>query len=89
MRALYAFACVAFLFATSIPAAAYGPCQGSRCALSRSLGQLPGQILLGKCCNPVPPGWGFYLRQRLRQDETPPLIIVDELGGVTLYRDPR
>ena len=36
-----------------------------------------------------PPGWGFYLRQRLQQDEATPLAIRDEPGGVTLYRDRR
>ena len=35
------------------------------------------------------PGWGFYMRQRLRDDESAPLAIYDELGGVTLYRDRR
>lgn len=89
MRALTAFACAACFCAASIPAAAYGPCAGSRCAI---LGgwpgpRLPGHAVLGKCCGATPPGWGWYLRQKLHSDATPPLVIVDELGGVTLYRD--
>jgi hypothetical protein len=89
MPALTAFACVICLFVASIPAAACGPCPGSRCALLGSYpgSRLPGQAVLGKCCRPAPPGWGWYLRQKLRSDTSPPLIIVDELGGVTLYRD--
>jgi len=48
---------------------------------------LPGHAVLGRCRHPAPAGWGFYLRQRLRAGERAPLMIVDELGGVTLYRD--
>ncbi len=88
MRALSAFACVIFLSAASIPAAA---CSGSRCALHGALPgpRLPGHAVLGKCCGPTPAGWGWYLRQKLRDDASAPLAIVDELGGVTLYRDQR
>jgi hypothetical protein len=50
---------------------------------------LPGRAVLGRCCHPAPAGWGFYLRQRLHSDERAPLAIIDELGGVTLYRDRR
>ncbi len=91
MRALSAFACVIFLSAASVPATAQYPCGGSRCALSGAIAgpRLPGHALLGKCCRPTPPGWGWYLRQKLRDDTAAPLVIVDELGGVTLYRDRR
>jgi hypothetical protein len=89
MRALSAFACAAFLCAASIPAGAYGPCAGSRCAALQELAPLPGHAALGRCRHPAPAGWGFYLRQRLRSDERAPLAIADELGGVTLYRDRR
>ena len=89
MRALSAFACAVLLSLASIPAGAYGPCTGSRCALSQERAALPGPIVLGKCCRPAPAGWGFYMRQRLRDDESAPLAIYDELGGVTLYRDRR
>lgn len=86
MRALSTFACVIFLSAASVPAAA---CGGSRCALHGALPgpRLPGHAVLGKWRGPTPRGWGWYLRQKLRDDTTPPLIIVDELGGVTLNRD--
>jgi hypothetical protein len=88
MRALTAFACVIYLCTASIPAAAYGPCAGSRFALGAYPGpRLPGHAVLGKCCSRTPPGWGWYLRQRLRSDTRPPLVIVDELGGAVLYRD--
>jgi len=87
MRVLSAFACAAFLCATSVPAGAYGPCAGSRCAALHGLAPLPGHAVLGRCRHPAPAGWGFYLRQRLRAGERAPLMIVDELGGVTLYRD--
>ncbi len=88
MRTLTALACVIFLTADSMPAAA---CGGSRCALRGTfLGpRLPGQAVLGKCCGPVPRGWGWYLRQKLRADTSAPLVIVDELGGVILFRDQR
>ncbi len=89
MRALTAFACAVFLCVTSVPAGAYGPCTGSRCAAFRERVALPGPIVLGKCCHPAPSGWGFYLRQKLRDDQTAPLSIDDELGNVTLYRDRR
>ena len=88
MRVLSAFACAAFLCATTIPAGAYGPCAGSRCA-ALHVAPLPGRAVLGRCCHPAPAGWGFYMRQRLRSDERAPLAIIDELGGVTLYRDRR
>jgi hypothetical protein len=89
MRVLSAFACAAFLCATCIPAGAYGPCTGSRCAASHELAPLPGRAIFGRCRHPAPAGWGFYPRQRLRGDERAPLVIIDELGGVTLYRDRR
>ncbi len=88
MRVLTAIACVLFLAAASIPAVA---CGGSRCALHGPLlgPRLPGHAVLGKCCGATPPRWGWYLRQKLRDDTSAPLAIVDELGGVTLYRDRR
>jgi hypothetical protein len=89
MRALSALACAVFLSLASIPASAYGPGTGSRCALSPGRAVLPSPIALGKCRRPAPAGWGFYMRQRLRDDESAPLAIYDELGGVTLYRDRR
>jgi len=91
MRALPAFACVLFLSAAFLPATAQYRCGGSRCALSGVTAgpRQPGHALLGKCCRPVPSGWGWYLRQKLRDDTAPPLVIVDELGGVTLYRGQR
>lgn len=85
MRVLSAFACAAFLCATSVPAGAYGPCAGSRCAALHELAPLPGHAVRCGCRHPAPAGWGFYLRQRLHGDERPPLAIADELGGVTLY----
>ena len=63
------------------------PCAGSRCAALHGLAPFPGHAILGRCRHPAPAGWGFYLRQRLGSDERAPLMIVDELGGVTLYRD--
>ena len=88
MRTLTALACVIFLTAELYA------CRGVRrkpCALRGTfLGpRLPGQAVLGKCCGPVPRGWGWYLRQKLRADTSAPLVIVDELGGVTLFRDQR
>lgn len=87
MRALTAFACVISFCAA--PASAYGPCASSRCALLRGYPgpRLPGRAVLGKCCYSTPPGWGWYLRQKLRDDTAAPLVIVDELGGVVLYRE--
>jgi hypothetical protein len=89
MRVLSAFACAAILCATSIPAGAYGSCTGSRCAALRELAPWPAHAAFGRCLHPVPAGWGFYMRQKLRSDERAPLAIADELGGVTLYRDRR
>ena len=89
MRVLSALACAAFLCAATVPAWAYGPCSGSRCAAPQERASLPGYIVLGRCHHPAPAGWGFYLRQRLRSDGRAPLAIRDELGGVTLYRGPR
>ena len=88
MRVLSTFACAAFLCATSIPAGAYGPAPEAGARLCTSLRPRPARRSLQ-----TPPsglaGWAFYLRQRLRADERAPLVIIDELGGVTLYRDRR
>jgi hypothetical protein len=87
MRVLSALVSAAVLCATGVPAAAHGPCTGSRCAGMQDLARLHGAIVPNKCCCPAPAGWGHYLRQRLRDDRRAPLAIADEPGGVALYRD--
>ncbi len=87
MRVISVFACATVLCAASVPAMAYGPCTGSRCAGMQDLARLHGAIVPRKCCCPAPPGWGHYLRQRLRDDTRAPLAIADEPGGVALYRE--
>jgi hypothetical protein len=89
MRVLSILVSAAILCAASVPGAAYGSCKGSRCADAGGHSQLHGLIVPAKCRHTAPSGWGFYLRQRLRQDEATPLAIRDEPGGVTLYRDRR
>jgi hypothetical protein len=91
MRALFAVACAVLISAVSVPASAHRPCATSRCALAHGYPgpRLPGHAVLGKCCCGAPSGWGHYLRQKLRDDCAAPLVIVDELGGVTLTRNRR
>ncbi|MGO9476129.1 MAG: hypothetical protein ACLPWS_22405 [Rhodomicrobium sp.] len=89
MRALFAVACAVLMAALSVPASAHH-CATGRCALAHGYGpRLPGHAVLGKCCCRAPSGWGHYLRQKLRDDCAAPLVIVDELGGVTLTRGRR
>ncbi len=78
---VFVLACLAFA-AVAGPVSAHRGCRGAPCAYRPV-------VTLAKCCRRAPAGWGWYLREKLRNDCTPPLAIYDELGGVTLLRDRR
>ncbi len=65
------------------PAAA--ACIDPLCALSA--GAPPAWVRPAGCCCAAPRGWGFYLRQKYRNDCRAPLVIVDELGARTFVRE--
>jgi len=83
MKVLLTLACAAFLSAASLPAFAHPACSRGGCTLPER------QIVLAKCCCRAPSGWGWYLRQKLRNDCQAPLVIIDEPGGAALVRDRR
>jgi hypothetical protein len=88
MRALSAFACAAVLAVISFPAWAFGSCSSGRCATPPKTDG-PGSTIPERVFPPAPPGWGHYMKQKLRDDRARPLAIDDELGGALLYRDRR
>jgi hypothetical protein len=86
MRKLPALACVILIFGLASPAFAHNPCGGGRCAIYPRIVTPHKRLARGHACR-APSGWGWYLRQKLYHDCSPPLVVIDELGGVTLTRE--
>jgi hypothetical protein len=92
MRAFLALACTALLLAAAVPASAHD-CRSGRCLFPR---HFPARHMYyggytgfyWPSCH-APRGWGWARRQKLRHDCAALLVIVDELGGVTLVRGRR
>jgi len=83
MRGLLLLTFCAAALAT-VPAGADTLCRGDKCPLNA----VPiGQLIRRDCCGPAPSGWGWYRRQKYRADRAAPLVITDELDGVTYARD--
>ena len=89
MRALSAFACTAVLAVISFPAWAFGSCISGRCAAPVGENATPGPAIQDRERTPPPPGWGHYMKQKLRDEQATPLAIDDELGGSIHYRSRR
>ena len=82
---MLAAACAIALCGVAGAANADWDCAGSRCAELRLIPppnvhrhRHPKQA---SCCE-APPGWGWYRRQKFHHDNSPPLVVFDELGGV-------
>ncbi len=88
MRILAVLACAVLMAAAAVPASAHS-CGWGRCAFRPHAGAPRVHIFVAKGCCRAPTGWGFYRRQKLHHDCAAPLVVVDELGGVTLVRDRR
>ena len=86
----FTLACAALMSVVST--AAHAVCSGSECARTYSycVGRpCAGRMAIMRPCPALPPGWGHYLRQRLRYDCAAPLANADELGGIALIRERR
>ena len=93
MRTFSAIACALLICSLTMPAFAYRPCGGGRCS---TITRLAPPVVMrrrglraraaGFHCR-APARWGWYLRQKFYHDCSAPLVVVDELGDITLVRD--